>query len=166
MMDGTEASSSNEPGIQDHWSARKVQPIIVLYVVAVFAAFVVLSIFVFRSPEAVKVLVIAAVASVAATVPGVMEKVEYRLTESGIEKRTVNTTKPREFMDVFRWDQLSHVVPMKHGFKYFKIMNETNPFRRFWKVHVSDQFSGEIHVDRKDLRRILEIVERQGIAIS
>ncbi len=55
---------------------------------------------------------------------------------------------------------------MKHGFKYVKIMNETNPFRRFWKAHVSDQFSGEIHVDRKDLRRILEIVEQQGIAIS
>jgi hypothetical protein len=85
MMDGAEASSSHESGTLDCWSARKIQPVIVLYVVAVFAAFAVLSVFVFHSPEAVKVLLIAAVGGVVATIPGVMEKVEYRLTESGIE---------------------------------------------------------------------------------
>jgi hypothetical protein len=137
----------------------------VLYVLAVFAAFIALSVFVFHSPDAVKALVIAAVGGVAATVPGVIEKVEYRLTPSGIDKRPINTKKPRPFQDVFCWDQLSHVVSMQHGFKYYKTMNETNPLRRFWKQHISDAFSGEVHVEKKDLDRVLEIVERQGIAV-
>jgi hypothetical protein len=152
--------------VVDRWSARKVQPIVVLYVLAVFAAFVALAHFVFQSPEAVKALVLATVAAVGATIPGALEKVEYQPTESGIEKRSLRQKEPGEFACVFRWDELSHVVPTKHGFKFYKTMNETNPFRRFWKLHVSDRFSGEIHVEKQDLGRVLGLVEGQGITIS
>ena len=65
---------------------------------------------------------------------------------------------------MFAWSELSHVVPVKHGFKYVKTINETNALRRFWKRHISDKFSGEVHVERKDLERILGIVERQRSA--
>jgi hypothetical protein len=146
----------------DRWVARKVQSIVVLYVAAVFAAFIAVSYFVFHSQEAVTALVIAAVGAIAATIPGVLEKVEYLLTASGIEKRTVNMKKPGEFKRVFQWDQLSRVVHTKRGIKYYKSMNETNPLRRFWKAHISDEFSGEIHVEKKNLERIRKIFEQRG----
>lgn len=142
------------------WSARKVRPIVVLYVVAVFAAFILLSVVVFHSQEAVKALAMAAVAAVAATVPGVLEKVEYRMTGSGIEKRPVKKNQLTEFKEVFLWDELHHIVMMRHGFKYSKKMVETNPLRRFWKANFSAEFSGEVHVEKQDLERIVGIVER------
>ena len=150
----------------DRWSARKVQPIVVLYVLAVFAVFIALSHFVIQSAAAVKALALAAVGAVAATIPGVLGKVEYQATEAGIERRTVNEKEPGGFEGVFRWDEVSHVVPMRHGFKYYKTLHETKPFRRFWKLHVSDSFSGEIHVEKKDLERVMALVERRGVEIS
>ncbi len=166
MASDATALSGDASTVLDHWSARKVQPIVMLYVVAVFVVFIALSVFIFHSPEALKALVIAAVGGVAATAPGVLEKVEYRMTGSGIEKRTVNAKKPRPFKDVFRWDELSRVSRMKHGFRYDKTMPEASRLRRFWKKHISDGYSGEIHVERGDLDRVLAIVGRQGIAIS
>ena len=165
MVSGAVPTSGDGSTVLDRWSARKIQPIVVLYVLAVFAAFIALSIVVFDSWKAVKALLIAAVGAAAATLPGVIEKVEYRLTGSGIDKRPINTKKPREFTGVFRWDELSHVVPMKRGFKYYKTMGEAGPFRRFWNTQISDEFSGEVHVEERDLERILEIVARQGIVV-
>ena len=165
-MESGETASNRDPSeTLERWSARKVQPVVIIYVVVVFAVFIALAIFVFHSAAGAKALVIAAVGGVAASVPGVIEKVEYQLTDVGIKQRRFNTKRPGRFDEVFRWDQLSRVVPMKHGLKYFKTVNETNPLRRFWKVHISDRFSGEVHVERKDLERILRAVERQGIAI-
>ena len=164
MVSNATEPDRNHSTVLDSWSARKLRPIVVLYVVAVFAAFIVLSIVVFHSQEAVKALVMAAVAAVAATVPGVLEKVEYRTTELGIEKRPLKKDRVAEFKQVFLWGELGHIVPMRHGFKYYKVLNETNPLRRFWKARISDQFSGEIHVDKQDLDRVLGTVERRGIA--
>ena len=164
MVSGESVSDRDGTEVLDRWSARKVQPVVLLYVGAVFAAFIVLAHFVFHSDEAVKALVFAAIGGIAVTTPGVLEKVEYLLTESGIEKRKVDPKKPGEFKDVFRWDQLSHIVPMKHGFKYYTVMDEMNSLGRFWKTHLSDNFSGEIHVEKRDLDRVLRLVERQRIA--
>jgi len=164
MVSGESVSNGHGAEVLDRWSARKVQPVVLLYVVAVFAAFIVLAHFVFHSDAAVKALVVAAVGAIIATTPGVVEKVEYRLTESGIDKRKADSKKPGPFKDVFRWDELNHVVPTKHGFKYYKIMNETNSLGRFWKTHISDKFSGEIHVEKHDLDRVLRLVERQRMA--
>ncbi len=166
MESGGETSNHDASEVLERWSARKVRPVVVLYVAGVFAAFIALALFVFHSPQAVKALVIAAVGAIAATVPGVTEKVEYQLTGSGIEKRTINKKRPGQFKGVFRWDQLSRIEPMKHGFKYFKTTNETNQLRRFWNVHLSDRYSGEVHVEKKDLERILDILERCGVVMS
>jgi hypothetical protein len=86
MGSGDTPSSRTGPEILDRWTARRVRPIVLLYIVAVFAAFIAVSIFVFHSPEAVKALVLAAVGALVASVPGVTGRVEYRLTETGIEK--------------------------------------------------------------------------------
>jgi len=160
MASDATASSRGESTVLDRWSSRKVPPVVVIYVVGVFAAFIALSIFVFHSLDAVKALLIAAVGAVFATIPGVMEKVEYRMTEVGIEKRASGKKEPGSFEELFRWDELDRIVPTKHGFKYYKIMNETKPLRRFWKAHVSDRFSGEVHVEKADLERVQEGVRR------
>jgi hypothetical protein len=166
MVSDATASSRNGLIVLDHWSARKVRPVVVFYVVVVFVAFMAMAHFIFHSPKAVKALLIAAVGGVAATIPGVIEKVEYRLTESGIEKSVTKKKGSGGFADVFRWDELNHILPMKHGFKYYKIVNETSLLRRFWQTHISDEFSGEVRVEKKDLGRILGMVERRGITIS
>lgn len=163
MTDAT-AHSPAGPAVLRQWSARKVQPIVVLYVLAVFAAFAAVAHFVFHSTEAVKALAIAALGAVAATAPGVMERVEYRLTESGVEKRSARKS-PGPFQEVFRWPELSRVVPTGHGFKYVKVTNESNPLRRFWRRHFSDVCSGEVHVEREDLERVLGLVERHGLPV-
>jgi hypothetical protein len=158
------APTPGGPAVLDRWSARKVQPIVVFYVVAVFAVFAVVAHFVFHSTEAVRALAIATLGAVAATVPGVMERVEYRLTESGVEKRSARKS-PGPFQEIFRWPELSRVAPTKHGFKYVKATDEPSPLRRFWRRHFSDVCSGEVHVEREDLERVLGLVERQGIRV-
>lgn len=165
MMDGSTVSGSSGSEILDRWSARKIRPIVVLYVVVLFAAFIATAYFVFDSVDAVKGLALAAVATIVATVPGIMERLEYRLTETGIDRKKNKNESPG-FTEVFRWDELSHVVPMRHGFKYFKTLDESNPLRRFWKTHFCDQYSGEVHVEKTDLGRVLQLVERRGITLS
>lgn len=157
---------SSESPVLDSWSARKVRPIVMLYVGAVFAVFIVVAHFVFHSLEAVTALAMAAVGGIFATLPGMIDRAVYQLTQSGVEKRTRNAKNPGPFKTLFRWDELSRVVPMRHGFKYYKTMDETNSFRRFWKTHFSDQWSGEVHVEKEDLGRVLELVERRGITIA
>ena len=55
---------------------------------------------------------------------------------------------------------------MRHGFKFYKPLNESSPLRRFWKAHVSDAFSGEVHLESVDRARVLEVVSEQGIPTS
>lgn len=160
------AADREKSVVLHHWSARKLHPIIVVYVAAVFLACMAVSYFLVHSMTAVKALAIAAVAAVFPLFPSVINKVEYQLTESGLEKRPLNRRTPQEFKSVFLWDQLSHVIPMKHGFKFYKPMNDSNPFRRFWKAHISDAFSGEFHVEVGDRDKVLSIMEHHGIPTS
>ena len=167
MASDPTAPVGKESQVLDRWSARKVQPVVVLYLLVVFAVFIAMASFIFHSPDAVKALLVAAVGAVAATMPGVMSEVEYRATESGIERRTLKKKKKAgEFEETLRWEHLSHVKRTSHGFKFYLAMDETSPTRRFWKLHVSDECSGEIHVEKHDLDRILGIVEAQKIVIS
>lgn len=161
MVSAATASDAREPEVLDLWSARKTPPVVLLYVTVVFAVFTALAIFVLHSRAAVKALAIAWIGAIVATLSGVMEKVEYRLTDAGLDKRAHHTKKPSSFKAVFRWDELAHIVPMKHGFKYYKTLDETSPLRRFWKMHVSDRYSGMVHAEKVDLDRVLGIVERQ-----
>jgi hypothetical protein len=95
-----------------------------------------------------------------------VSKFEYRLTESGLDKRPLKRKSPRDFKDVFRWQQLSYVVPAKYGFKYYRPIDDSNPFRRFWKAHISDAYSGEFHVEVKDRDDVLSTLARLGIRTS
>ena len=164
MVSSESVSNGHGAEVLDRWSARKVPPVVLLYLAALSAVCILLAHFVFHSGEAVKGLVIAAVGAIGVATPGVLEKVEYQLTESGIEKRKADPKKPGEFKNVFRWDQLSHIAPTRHGFKYYKVLNETNGLARFWKRHLSDAYSGEVHVEKHDLDRVLRLVERQRSA--
>ena len=164
MVSSESVSNGHGAEVLDHWSARKVPPVVLLYLGAVFAACMALAYFVFDSGEAVKALVVAAVGAIGAATPGVLEKVEYRLAESGIDKRKLDPKKSGEFKNVFRWDELSHIVPTRHGFKYYKVVNESKALARFWKRHLSDTYSGEVRVEQHDLDRVLGLVERQRSA--
>jgi hypothetical protein len=160
------APDRDDGAVLYHWSARKLQPIIVVYVAAVFAAMMAVAYFLAHSQVAVKALMLGAVGFIVPLFPGLINKVEYRLTESGLEKRPLNLKAPQEFKEVFRWDQLSHVVPMKYGFKYYKPLTDWNPLRRFWKTHVSDAYSGEFHIEAEDRAEVLSIMARHDIPTS
>jgi hypothetical protein len=67
------------------------------------------------------------IASIVPLVPGVTSKVEYRLTPAGLEQRPLNRNPQQEFKEVFGWQQLSHVVPVRNGFKYFKRVDDPDP---------------------------------------
>jgi hypothetical protein len=144
--------------VLDTWSARKVRPIVVVYLLGVFAVFIAVAHFVFHSPEAVKALLLTAVGAVVATLPAVLERIEYRATETGIEKRPVKKQGQAEYTTLFRWDELERVVPTRHGFTFYKAVDETGALRRFLRAHFSDRFSGEVHAGRDDVERVLEQV--------
>ena len=61
---------------------------------------------------------------------------------------------------------MSHITPTRHGFKYSKVVIETNALAQFWKRHLSDTYSGEVHVEKQDLDRVLGLVERQRLGDS
>jgi len=158
------AAADDHPEVVYQWSARKLQPIVLLYVAAVFAAMMALAYFVVHSMTAVKALAMTAVAAIVPLVPTVLMRVEYRLTERALDRRPLDKEKPRAYEEVFRLDQLSHIVPLRHGFKFYRPVTDTNPLRRFWKAHVSDEFSGEVHVEKADRERVFESLGRQGIS--
>jgi len=163
---GVEAMAVNdgEPEVLCHWSARKIQPVILLYVGMVFVVFMVLAYFVFHSTEAVKALAATAFAALLPLTLGINSRLEYRLTELGLERRRLES-KPKDFKDVFRLERLSHIVRIRYGFKYYLPLDEPNPLRRFWKVYVSDKYSGEVHVETADKEGVFEVLTRYGIPI-
>jgi hypothetical protein len=70
------------------------------------------------------------------------------------------------FEKIFLWSELTHASVLKHGFKYFKNLDEKNPVRHFVKIKFSDRYSGEIHAEKEDQDRILGLFTEQGIPIQ
>ena len=159
------AANAEEPVELCHWTARTMEPIVLVWVALVFLAFIALSLFVFHSVSAVKALVAAAVAALVPMVPAVLNRVEYRLTERELASRRLDPKTPRDFKRVFMLDELSHIVPTRCGFKFFNTLDEPSFLRRFWKTHISDAFSGEVHVAKEDQERVVGVLARQGIAV-
>lgn len=145
------------------WTARSVRPVVLLYVVAVFVAFMAAAHFAFHSPSAVKALFTAAVGGVVALVPSLLKRIEYRLTETGVAKGSSKGKGPMEYKDLFSWGELSHVLPTSSGFKFYKRLDESNPVRRFWKLHIASGCSGEVHVEPEDRARVEAILVQRGI---
>ena len=142
------------PAILHHWTARRVQPVVILYVIAVFLGFMALAFFLFHSVDAVKALATTGIGTAFAMLPVVFSRIEYELTETGLRKRPFNPKNPKGFQEVFSWEELDHVVPMTHGFKYFRPVEGNGNFARFWKAHVSGAFSGEFPVEQGDRERV------------
>lgn len=158
--------SPDDPGVEHTWNARTVRPIIVVYVVGVFVGFMGLAHFVFHSADAVRALLLAAFGAVVGTVPSILNRVEYRITGTGLAKRSFRPKQPREFKHVFAWDELSHLVPTKTGFKFYKRLSDSSPVSRFFKLHFSAEHSGEFHVDPRDRARVRAIIDQKGIPTS
>jgi hypothetical protein len=159
------AEGSDQSGVLYQWSARRLQPVVIAYVAAVFVVFAALSYFVFHSMTAVKTLAMAAVAGIVSLVPAVLQRVEYRLTEVQLDRRTVAKDKAKGLEIVFRLDELNHIVPTGRGFKFYLQLNEPNPLRRFWKLHVSDEYSGDVHVETADRKCVMSTLERCGVSL-
>lgn len=155
-----------DTGVGLTWTARTVRPVIALYVSGVFCGFIAVAHFVFHSPDAVKALSLTAIGAVASLVPAIQNRFEYRLTEDGLSKRPFSGKRHREFEEVFLWDELSHLVPTGSGFKYVKKLDGTNPIARFFRLHISGDFSGEFRVERKDLEKIRALMDRRARPIS
>ena len=161
---GSEASHQGEPG-NVHWISRKLRPIILFHVLLVFGAFITVSHFVFHSLGAVKALAVAALAFTVSILPGVLVKIEYRATDAGVEKRSIRSGKPGSYTDAFKWDELSHVVFVKNGFKYFKHMDARGPILRFLYTQFSDKFSGEIHVEPADWGQVKALLAKREVTV-
>ncbi len=152
--------------VEHTWRARTMRPIVAVYVVGVFVGFMGMAHFVFHSEDAVRALFVAAIGAVAGMVPSVLNRVEYRITGFGLAKRSLRTKSPREFDDVFAWDELSHLVPTKTGFKFFKRLPDSGPVSRFFKLHFSAGHSGEFPVEPRDRARVRAIIDRKGLPAS
>jgi hypothetical protein len=157
--------SDAEDRVLYEWSARKIHPMVTVSVMAVFLAFMAVSRFVFHSPAAVKALAVAAFGTLVAMIPSTLGRIEYRFTPSGLEKRPLDRKKPRDFEGVFRWQELSHTIPLKHGFKYYLRMEDTGPAKRFWRTHISEEYSGEFHVEAGDQAEVSEILARHQSSV-
>lgn len=154
---------TDETRIVCQWTARRMQPVILLWVAGIFLGSILIALLVFHSVTGVRELAIAAVAVLVPLVPSVLSRVEYRLDEVGLEQRPVNERSPKEFAAVFRLEKLSHVKPVRHGFKFYRPVDETSRWRRFWKLHLSDAYSGEVHVDPTDRDRVLGALAGLGV---
>jgi hypothetical protein len=166
MTSSVETNDRDPSDLEHTWSERDIRPAILLYVAGVFAVFLALAHFIVRSTDAVVALFLAALASVGATVPGTLKRTEYRLSPHGLSKRPLSRKQPRDFVEVFTWDELSHLVPTRSGFKYYKKLEESNRLRRFAKVHLLSDYSGEFHVGAAHRSRVETIVDLQGIPRS
>jgi len=165
LKDVAIAEIDDQPTILHQWSARKMQPVVLVYVAAVFLVFIVLSFFVFHSMTAVMALAMTGVAATVPLVPSVLMRTEYRLTEGGLERRPLNRDDPQAYESVFRFEELGHVEPIEHGFKFYLPFDAPTALRRFWMKHISDEFSGEVHVEKQDQEKVVNLLAEQGVAI-
>ena len=96
-------------------------------------------------------------------VPLLVSRVEYRLSAEALEWRPVRSQQPAEFEVLFELAELDYVKPHSHGFKFFKHLGEASGMRRFFRKHLSDRFSGEVHVEKQDLNTVLGVLAQQGV---
>ena len=148
------------------WTARNVRPVVLPYLVAIFAAFMAFAHFVVHSHEAVVALLLAAVGAIVPTVPSILTRREFRLSPSGLIRTPLNEKSPKEPRELFSWEELSHLVPTGSGFKYYKHLEELNPLFRFWKLHVMDRYSGEFQVEEKDRPEVERRFALRGIPMA
>jgi hypothetical protein len=141
------------------------RPAVVLGVVGVFAAFMLTAHVVFHSRAAVVALAGAAVAALVPLVPAVLARLEYRLTDAVLERRPATSDASKPFTRLFDAADLSHVVVTQHGFKFYLSVATENPLLALWRKHISDAYSGEVHVEAADRRRVHAALSELGITV-
>jgi hypothetical protein len=140
------------------WTARKLRPVVLLYVAGVFAGCIALAFFVVGSAEAVKALLMAAVGVLIPLIPAVASRLDFRLTRSRLERRPHSEAEPKDFDTVFEMADLDRVVPVRSGFRYVKALDAANALDRFRKLHLSDRYSGEVQVGDDDRATVLGLL--------
>ena len=162
-MDVDAAAVDGEPEVTCSWSARKLQPVTLLWVALVFLGLMAVSHFILHSTAGVKALAIGAIGFIVPLAPQVLMRMEHRLSESELERRRVDRGDPKPFESVFRVDELSHIHRVGAGFKYFKRTGEATGVRRFYRLHLSDAHSGEVHVEKEDRDRVFAALTDLGV---
>ncbi len=148
-------SRESAPTAFRHWTTPGLPPVVLLYVVLVFAAFLAVSHFLLHSSTGTKALAIGAVGFLIPLLPKVLSRQEYRLTADGLERRGGSQSGWRR---LFAWDQLDRIAPTSHGFQFFLHLEEPNRVKRFWKLRFSDRASGEFHVGREDRHEVGSLI--------
>jgi hypothetical protein len=120
-----------------------------VYVAGIFAGFMAMAHFVFHSPDAVKGLLMTGVGSVASLFASTLIRVEYRLTDEGVSKRQGSGEGERAFKLLFRWEELSHLVATRTGFRY----------------RTQDRRSGELHVEAAELAELRALLGARDVPI-
>lgn len=147
----------------ERWKARTIQPVTALYLTAVLGVFMAVAGLVFHSKEAVLALAALTGGELVMLAPGILNRVEYLLTESGLRERPHRPKDPPPFKDVFSWDELSHLIPTGAGFKFYRKFSEPRALKRFYKLHISGDYSGEFHVEPAERERVEELFRARGI---
>jgi hypothetical protein len=147
------------------WSSRRMSPKIMLYVAIVFIFFIAVSYFGFHSVTAVKGLVFTALGSIVSLMPLVFTRVEYRFTQERLESRPIRKKEQHPYKTLFLLDQLSHIVKIDGGFKFYLVLKERNSILRFFKKYISNHYSGEVRLENKDTERVMTTLEKYGISI-
>ena len=155
------SEKNKNPDIFHRWSARKMSPVILFYVALVFIVFIAFSHFIFHSKAAVKALVLTAVGSLLPLYVTSIGRVEYRLTGKGLEKRQVKKENTAEFIEVFNFEQLDHIVRTRRGFKYYFRLEEGGSLKRFLMKYFSDKYSGEVHIKKDDQEKVFEFFDQK-----
>jgi len=155
-------SSHGGTDILCQWTARKIYPMVPLYVAGIFLGFIGFTVAV-QSKEAVIALATTGVGSIVALLPGVLSRLEYKLTPKELLKRPATGDDLVSFQPVFSVSELSHFVMIQSGFKFFKPLGTTRRMKRFIRKHLMAEYSGEVHVDRKDRERVRDALHRAGI---
>lgn len=156
--------SSGDIELGYQWKARKIKPIILIYVGMIFFIFILISHFVFHSSEAVKALLITALGTIGPLSIAMFNRIEYKLTKEMLEHRPINQNKPSEFKTLFSLDQKINIKRAGSGLKYFLPLEESNPLKRFLKMNFSDKYSGEILIEKEDRKKVLDAFSELGIS--
>lgn len=164
MPDPTPESTEAGPPVVDRWQARPIKPVfVVVYTAVVLAALIPLAVFVFTTIAGTMTLAMTAIGAIVPLLFDLLIRVEYRLTDSGIDKRRMVRQKPAPFKELFRFPEVDSIVLTRYGFKYTKRMDPAPPVRSFLNRHVSDEYSGVVYVEQADRERILAHLAERGV---
>jgi len=164
MPDATPENLDDLSPVIDRWQARTMQTtFIVSYIGVVLAVLIPLAIFVFDSIAGIMTLAATAVGAIVPLLPNLRSKIEYRLSEAGLEKRRLRREHPAPFKELFRFPDLDYIVPNRRGFIYYKKMEATTPLRAFINRNLSDNYSGEVHLETADRERVLARLAERGV---